>query len=43
MKLVLFGDSITARTEGHDNPLLTIKLEDKLNGNWDIINAGMPG
>ncbi|NQX71699.1 esterase [Paenibacillus alba] len=43
MKLVLFGDSITARTEGHDIPLLTIKLEDKLSGNWDIINAGMPG
>jgi lysophospholipase L1-like esterase len=43
MKLVLFGDSITARTEGHDIPLLTIKLEDKLSGNWNIINAGMPG
>jgi lysophospholipase L1-like esterase len=43
MKLVLFGDSITARTEGHDRPLLTKKLEDKLCGNWDIINAGVPG
>ncbi|TCM87928.1 lysophospholipase L1-like esterase [Paenibacillus sp. BK033] len=43
MKLVLFGDSITARTEGHDRPLLTIKLEDKLSGNWHIINAGIPG
>jgi len=43
MKLVLFGDSITARREGHDRPLLTIKLEDKLRGNWEIINAGVPG
>lgn len=43
MRLVLFGDSITARTEGHDRPLLTMKLEDKLRGTWNIINAGMPG
>ncbi|GAV11856.1 GDSL-type esterase/lipase family protein [Paenibacillus sp. NAIST15-1] len=43
MKLVLFGDSITARTEGHERPLISIKLEDKLRGNWEIINAGVPG
>ncbi|WP_051253095.1 GDSL-type esterase/lipase family protein [Paenibacillus alginolyticus] len=43
MRLVLFGDSITARTEGHDRPLLTIKLEEKLSGTWNIINAGVPG
>ncbi|MDQ0874320.1 lysophospholipase L1-like esterase [Paenibacillus sp. V4I3] len=43
MKLVCFGDSITARTEGYDRPLLTLKLKEKLRGNWEVINAGVPG
>jgi hypothetical protein len=44
MKLVLFGDSITARTEGHDRPILTSRLEDKLRGTnveLPLINRGM--
>ncbi|KRE40925.1 GDSL-type esterase/lipase family protein [Paenibacillus sp. Soil522] len=43
MILVCLGDSITARTEGHDHPLLTKKLQGKLSGNWEVINAGVPG
>lgn len=43
MKLVCFGDSITARTEGHDRSLLTIKLKSKLSEEWEVINAGVPG
>lgn len=43
MKLVCFGDSITARTEGHERALLTIKLEEKLGEDWKVINAGVPG
>lgn len=43
MKLVCFGDSITARTEGKDCPLLTLKLKEKLSSNWEVINGGVPG
>jgi lysophospholipase L1-like esterase len=40
--LVCFGDTITARTEGHLEPLLTLKLKSKL-PDWEIINTGVPG
>lgn len=43
MRLVCFGDSITARTEGYKNPLLSIKLEEKLGDDWEVINAGVSG
>ncbi|WP_430787557.1 SGNH/GDSL hydrolase family protein [Virgibacillus flavescens] len=42
MKLVCFGDSITARNEGLRQPMLTLKLAKKLDG-FDIINAGVAG
>ncbi|GAA0596551.1 SGNH/GDSL hydrolase family protein [Virgibacillus siamensis] len=41
-KLVCFGDSITARTEGHREPMLTSKLSSKLNG-FTVINSGVSG
>ncbi|RBP84524.1 lysophospholipase L1-like esterase [Cytobacillus firmus] len=43
MKVVCFGDSLTARTEGWDRPLLSIMLEAKLGTDWDVVNAGVPG
>ncbi|RBP84531.1 lysophospholipase L1-like esterase [Cytobacillus firmus] len=43
MKVVCFGDSLTARTEGRDRPLLSIMLEAKLGTEWDVVNAGVPG
>jgi lysophospholipase L1-like esterase len=43
MKLVCFGDSITARTEGNDCPILTLKLKEKLSSNWEVINGCVPG
>ncbi|MGG0939763.1 SGNH/GDSL hydrolase family protein [Brevibacillus centrosporus] len=43
MKVVCFGDSLTARTEGHDRPLLSIMLEAKLGAEWEVVNAGVPG
>ncbi|MDR7319251.1 SGNH/GDSL hydrolase family protein [Brevibacillus nitrificans] len=43
MKVVCFGDSLTARTEGHDRPLLSILLGQKLGADWKVINAGVPG
>ncbi|NIK79798.1 hypothetical protein FHS15_004965 [Paenibacillus castaneae] len=43
MRLVCFGDSITGRTEGHEHPLLTIKLKAKLSEEWEVINAGVAG
>lgn len=41
-RLVCFGDSITARTEGHQEPMLTSKLSLKLN-NFTVINSGVSG
>ncbi|WP_232824307.1 GDSL-type esterase/lipase family protein [Paraliobacillus zengyii] len=41
-KLVCFGDSITARHEGFDEPMLTVKLAAKL-ANYHVINAGISG
>lgn len=43
MKVVCFGDSLTARTEGHNRPLLSILLEQKLGLEWEVVNAGVPG
>lgn len=43
MKVVCFGDSLTARSEGHDRPLLSIRLEAKLGSDWEVVNAGVPG
>ncbi|MED1796250.1 SGNH/GDSL hydrolase family protein [Brevibacillus nitrificans] len=43
MKVVCFGDSLTARIEGHDRPLLSILLEQKLGAEWEVVNAGVPG
>jgi len=43
MKLICFGDSLTSRTEGHEQPLLTKKLQRKLGGNWGVLNAGVAG
>ncbi|RDW18218.1 esterase [Oceanobacillus arenosus] len=42
VKIVCFGDSITARKEGFSNPMLTAKLENQLD-NVTIINAGVSG
>lgn len=41
-KIVCFGDSITARKEGFDKPLLTSKLSSVLE-NFEVINAGVSG
>ncbi|GAA0499719.1 SGNH/GDSL hydrolase family protein [Salinibacillus aidingensis] len=41
-KLVCFGDSITARKEGYDTPMLTTKLAVQLEG-FEVINAGASG
>lgn len=42
LTVVTFGDSLTTRHEGHDEPLITLKLEQLLPDlNW--INAGHPG
>lgn len=40
--VVCFGDSITARKEGHPAPALTYKLSHKL-PDYDFINAGVSG
>lgn len=42
LKLVCFGDSITARKEGLDKPMLTTKLAEQLDG-FEVINAGVSG
>lgn len=42
LKVVCFGDSITARKEGFDKPMLTSKLASTLENN-DVINAGVSG
>ncbi|SET37637.1 Lysophospholipase L1 [Salinibacillus kushneri] len=42
LRLVCFGDSITARKEGCSKPMLTTKLSSELE-NFDIINAGVSG
>ncbi|QDP41578.1 SGNH/GDSL hydrolase family protein [Radiobacillus deserti] len=42
LKLVCFGDSITARKEGLDTPMLTTKLAEQLD-NFEVINAGVSG
>jgi isoamyl acetate esterase len=42
LKLVCFGDSITARKEGLDTPMLTTKLAGQLDG-FEVINAGVSG
>lgn len=41
-KIVCFGDSITARKEGFDKPMLTSKLSSVLE-NFEVINAGVSG
>ncbi|GAA0418911.1 esterase [Agaribacter marinus] len=41
-RLVCFGDSITARIEGHQEPMLTSKLSLKLN-DFTVINSGVSG
>lgn len=41
-KLVCFGDSLTARKEGYEEPLLTSMLADHFE-EWSIINSGVPG
>ncbi len=42
MKIVCFGDSITAGTEGHQKPMVTSMLEKQL-PKHQFINAGVPG
>lgn len=42
MKIVCFGDSITATNEGYPNPLLTTMLEQRLTKHT-FINAGVSG
>ena len=42
MKIVCFGDSLTAREEGYLKPMLTTMLEQELNG-YLFINAGVRG
>lgn len=42
LKLVCFGDSITARKEGLDTPMLTTKLAEQVDG-FEVINAGVSG
>ncbi|WP_456277001.1 GDSL-type esterase/lipase family protein [Bacillus sp. AK128] len=42
LKLVCFGDSITARKEGSKTPLLTSMLSEQLTG-FKVVNAGVPG
>ncbi|WP_079707947.1 DUF459 domain-containing protein [Paraliobacillus ryukyuensis] len=42
MKLVCFGDSLTARKEGLLEPMFTAKLKENL-PNFTIINAGVSG
>ncbi|MGP4074707.1 SGNH/GDSL hydrolase family protein [Halobacillus sp. K22] len=41
-KLVCFGDSLTARNEGFDQPMLTTKLAKQFN-QYEVINAGVSG
>ncbi|WP_353625696.1 GDSL-type esterase/lipase family protein [Bacillus sp. JCM 19041] len=43
MKVICFGDSITARYEGLTRPMLTEKLKYKLSIQTEIINAGVFG
>lgn len=40
LRMVCFGDSITARKEGFDKPMLTSKLSSILKG-FEVINAGV--
>lgn len=42
MKVVCFGDSITAGKEGNPSPILTSKLSAEMKG-YQFINAGVPG
>ncbi|QUG43071.1 SGNH/GDSL hydrolase family protein [Psychrobacillus sp. INOP01] len=42
LEIICFGDSITARKEGHPSPILTHKLTSKL-PNYEFINAGVSG
>ncbi|MEK4487368.1 GDSL-type esterase/lipase family protein [Psychrobacillus sp. FSL H8-0484] len=42
MKVVCFGDSITARKEGYPSPILTSKLSAEMTG-YQFINAGISG
>lgn len=42
MKIVCFGDSITARKEGYPKPMLTMMLSEKIKGHL-IVNAGVSG
>ncbi|WP_117170254.1 GDSL-type esterase/lipase family protein [Paraliobacillus sediminis] len=42
LKLVCFGDSIMARKEGLDTPMLTTKLGERLDS-FEFINAGVSG
>ncbi|MFG6115753.1 GDSL-type esterase/lipase family protein [Halobacillus sp. MO56] len=42
LKLVCFGDSITARKEGRATPMLTTKLAEQVDG-FEVINAGVSG
>lgn len=42
MKIVCFGDSITATNEGYSNPILTTMLKQKLTKHT-VINAGISG
>lgn len=42
LKLICFGDSITAGKEDHEEPILTSKLSDQLTG-FSVMNAGVSG
>ncbi|TQR21415.1 GDSL-type esterase/lipase family protein [Psychrobacillus vulpis] len=42
IKVVCFGDSITARKEGHPSPILTYKLSSKMQ-DYQFVNAGVSG
>lgn len=42
MKIVCFGDSLTARKEGYPKPMLTMMLSEKVKGHR-YVNAGVSG
>lgn len=42
MKIVCFGDSLTARKEGYPKPMLTMMLSEKVKGHI-YVNIGLPG
>lgn len=42
MKIVCFGDSLTARKEGYPKPMLTLMLSEKVKGHR-YVNAGVAG